>query len=143
MTRDRLDLLFQHCGDLGIDVEWEDLGDTRHGEYHADDDTIVLSLRLTRRQAISCLAHELGHREFGDRCSTPRAERRAWEYAAAFLVTPSEYRAAEEAVGHHLSALAAELEVTPKVIDAWRRWWERQGRLLHQLEPRLGGSEHP
>lgn len=134
MTRDRLDHVFQHCADLGIDVEWEDLGATKHGEYQLQGDRIVLSLRLTRRQTIACLAHELGHREFGDRCSTPPVERRAWEYAAAFLITPSEYRAAETEVGHHLSALAAELEVTPKVIEAWRRWWEKRGRHLPERE---------
>lgn len=130
MKRDRLDLLFQHCADLGIDVEWADLGDTRHGEYHLDGDRIVLSLRLTRRQTIACLAHELGHRAFGDRCSTAAVERRAWEYAAAFLITPTEYERAEAHVGHHLAALAIELEVTPKVIDAWRRWWEKRGQHL-------------
>lgn len=95
---------------------------------------MVVSLRLDRRQTISTLAHELGHRHFGDRCSTPAIERRAWEYAAAFLVTPTQYRLAEARVGHHLAALAIELEVTPKVVEAWRRWWEKRGRLRCRTE---------
>ncbi|WP_183092935.1 ImmA/IrrE family metallo-endopeptidase [Nocardioides stalactiti] len=132
MSRDRLDLVFQHCADLGIEVEWADLGDRRRGEYHWIDDRIVLSLRLTRAQATATLAHELGHQKFGDRCSSRRAERRAWEYGAAFLITPAQYATAEDLAGHHLSALAVELGVTPKLIEAWRRWWETRGRQLHE-----------
>ncbi len=125
-----LNQLFRHCADLGIEVEWADLGSTKHGEYRATTDTITLSARLTHRQALAALAHEIGHREFGDRCSTPAIERRAWEYAAAFLITPPDYAAAENAVGSHMGALASELEVTPKVIEAWRRWWHKRGHLL-------------
>lgn len=130
MTRDKLDLLFQHCADLGIDVEWADLGDLRRGAYHRRGDRIVLSLRLTRPQVTASLAHELGHQRFGDTCSTRANERRAWEYGAAILITPTEYAEAEERVGCHLSALALELGVTPKLIEAWRRWWETRGRQL-------------
>jgi hypothetical protein len=127
-VKDRLDQLFRHCADLGIEVEWADLGPVRHGEYRATIDVITLNLRLTRRQTIAALGHELGHRQFGDRCSTPAVERRAWEYAAAFLITPAEYARAERSVGHHEGALAAELEVTPKVIEAWKRWWAKRGQ---------------
>jgi Zn-dependent peptidase ImmA (M78 family) len=132
LSRDRLDHLFQHCADLGIDVEWADLGPIRHGQYRATTGVITLNIRLTRRRSIAALGHELGHREFGDTCSTPLTERRAWEYAAALLVTPAEYRQAEERVGHHVADLAAELEVTTKVIEAWRRWWETRGRQRHR-----------
>lgn len=130
MTRDRLDLVFQHCADLGIEVEWDDLGEYRRGEYRRHGDRILLNLRLTRAQAASTLAHELGHYRWRDRCSSPPAERRAWEYGAALLVTPEESRRAEALVGHHTSALALELRVTPRLVEAWRRWWDRRGRLL-------------
>lgn len=123
--------MFQHCADLGIDVEWEDLGSKRRGHYRWRDDAIVLNRRLTTAQATAVLGHELGHQRFGDKCSTPAVERRAWEYAAAMLVTPAEYRDAEELVGCHLASLAIELGVTPKLIEAWRRWWETKGRLLN------------
>lgn len=129
---DRLDHLFQHCADLGIDVEWADFGEYRRGEYRRIGDTIVLSPRLTRRQTIATLAHELGHQRFGDTCSTPANERRAWEYGAAMLISPTQYRAAEALVGHHLCDLAIELEVTPKLIEAWRRWYHRRGHLLER-----------
>lgn len=131
MTRDRLDHLFQHCADLGIEVEWSsDLPPGRRGEYRRRGDRIILNLRLNARQAAATLAHECGHQRFGDTCSTPANERRAWEYGAAFLITPDEYREAEGLVGHHTSALAIELGVTPRLIEAWRRWWETKGRVL-------------
>lgn len=127
--RDRLDHLYLHCADLGLEVEWADLG-TRHGEYRLIGDRIVLNHALTRQQTIACLAHELGHRAFGDTCSSKAKERRAWEYAAALLITAGEYRAAERLVGHHEGALANELDVTPIVITAWRRWWATRGSHL-------------
>lgn len=130
MTRDRLDLLHQHCADLGLDVEWGDLGDFRRGEYRRRGDRIILNLRLTHAQATATLAHELGHHRFGDTCSTPAGERRAWEYGAAILITRHEYERAESIVGHHLSALAQELGVTPRLIEAWRRWYERRGHAV-------------
>lgn len=124
--------MLQHCADLGIEVEYDDLGSKRRGEYRWHKDGIALNPRLDRRQAASTLSHELGHQKFGDRCSSPAAERRAWMYGAAMLITPEEYRAAEGLVGHHKSALAIELGVTPKLIEAWRRWWETRGRHLPQ-----------
>jgi hypothetical protein len=128
VTRDLVDELFRHCADLGIDVVWQDLGATRRGEYRRDDNTIVLSPRLDGRQVVACLAHELGHERFGHRCSSPANERRAWEYAAALVITPAEYAAAEERVGHHASGLAIELAVTPQLIEAWQRWWQLRRR---------------
>lgn len=119
-----------HCADLGVDVDWCDLGDRRRGDYFRDGASIRLNLRLTRAQATATLAHELGHHHFGDRCTTPADERRAWEYGAALLIGPGEYAAAEAAVGHHLAALAIELGVTPKLVEAWRRWWSTKGRQL-------------
>lgn len=109
-------------------VEWADLGGRRHGHYRWRDDAIVLDLRLTAAQATACLAHELGHQRFGDTCSTPANERRAWQYGAALTITPREYEQAEERVGHHLGALAIELCVTPRLVEAWRDWWRIRGR---------------
>lgn len=141
MTRDRLDHLYQHCADLGLSVEWGDLGQHRRGDYWRDGDRIRLSLRLTARQTVAVLAHEIGHHTFGDACSSPAAERRAWEYGAAMLITPAEYAAAEALVGHHKAALAIELEVTPKLIEAWRRWWSVRGRELALVDSHALGLE--
>lgn len=122
----RLDLLFAHCGDLGLTVEWADLGDIRRGHYLDDTGTIVLNHRLTRAQMTATLAHEIGHAVFGDRSTVPRLERRASEYGASLIITPRQYAAAEALVGSHPGALADELGVTPHLIEAWRRWAKRR-----------------
>jgi len=122
LTRDKLDLLLQHCADMGLEVEWCDLGEYRRGDYCDELGLIRLNRRLTRAQATATLAHEIGHATFGDRCSTVAVERRAWEYGASLAIRRREYAAAEAQVGPHVGALAAELEVTPKLIEAWRRW---------------------
>lgn len=121
----RLDVLFAHAADLGLDVDWADLGEHRRGEYRDDSRLILLNHALTRVQATATLAHEIGHAVFGDRCSTPRAEKRAWEYGAALIIDPADYWRAERLVGPHLNALAAELEVTPRLVSAWREWYSR------------------
>jgi hypothetical protein len=127
-SRDRLDELLSHCADLGVQLEWLDLGETRRGEFRRQANTIVLNTRLTRRQAVACLAHELGHQHFGDGCSTPANERRAWEYAGALVIAPAEYAVAEERVGPDPAALSLELAVTPPLIQGFRRWWRARGR---------------
>lgn len=127
---DRLDVLCQHAADLGLDVEWTcDLPGDCHGYYEDDAQLVVLNYRCTVAQAISALAHEIGHAVFGDRCSTEAVERRADEYGASIIVTPGEYAAAEELVGTHPGALARHLGVTRDLVLAWRRWWWRTGRL--------------
>jgi hypothetical protein len=128
VTGDRLERLLTLCADQGIEVRWQDLGDTRRGEFRSRDNTIVISPRLTARQAVACLAHELGHAHYRHECSSPTNERRAWEFAAALVITPAEYAAAEARVGHDVAALAIELAVTPRLIEAWRRWWVARGR---------------
>lgn len=130
MTRDRHDELFAHCADVGIDVQWADLGEYLRGFYRHEQRRIVLDRRLSRQQVTATLAHEIGHWRFSDTCSTPANERRAWEYGAAMIITPDEYQRAEQIVGHHLAALAIELGVTPPLIEAWRRWWRTRGQFL-------------
>ncbi|WP_414122837.1 ImmA/IrrE family metallo-endopeptidase [Corynebacterium nuruki] len=71
------------------------------------------------------LAHELGHHVHGDaptpdRHTYSRQERRAWEWAATFLIDAETYRQAELTVGCHPGALAAELGVTVHLIKVWR-----------------------
>lgn len=126
MTRDRLDHLLRHCADMGLDVEWCDLGEYRRGDYCEELARIRLNRRLTAAQATASLAHEIGHATFGDRHSTPAIERRAWEYGSSLVIVPDEYAAAEAMVGPHVGALAVELEVTPTLIEAWRRWYRRR-----------------
>lgn len=138
MKRDRFDLISQHCADLGIPVDWEDLGSKRRGKCQALTGRITLNPRLTLAQAASTLAHEVGHWTFGDTRSTLAAESRAWEYGASLVLEPQEYAVAEACVGHHTSALAIELGVTPKLIESWRRWWRRQGHQRYEMPTEIG-----
>lgn len=103
-----------------------DLGHCRRGEYLDDHKLIRLNQRMTWSQATATLAHEVAHAIFGDRCSTPRNERRAWELGAALVISAREYAESEALVGHHAGALAVELGVTPKLIHAWRRWYHHR-----------------
>ena len=123
----RLDLLYAHAADLGLAVEWADLGPQRRVDYSDHLRRIRLNHRLTRAQATEALCHELGHAAFGDRCTSRKIERRADEYGASLIIGVREYRRAERLVGEHTGALAEELGVTPHVIEAWRRWYRRRG----------------
>jgi hypothetical protein len=128
--RDRFDVLAQHAADLRIDIAWTfDLPDDEHGYYEDDDRLIVLNYQCTEAQAVSALAHEVGHAIFGDRCSTEAIERRADEMGASLVIDWAEYAAAEDLVGPHPGALARELGVTRDLVLAWRRWWWRAGRI--------------
>jgi hypothetical protein len=121
----RWERLLAHAADLGLAVEWADLGDVRRGVYLDDERLIVLNNRLTLPQATATLAHEIGHATFGDRASTPRAERRASEYGAALVIDAQDYERAERLVGPHPAALATELGVTRHLVEAWQRWYAR------------------
>lgn len=120
----RLDLLFLHCADMGIDVEYDHIG-PRHGVYYDDLNLIVLNHRNTAAQMVGALSHEVGHAVHGDRCSTPANERRADRTGASLIITAAEYAAAELEVGSHPGALAAHLGVTRRVIIGWRDWYHR------------------
>lgn len=127
---DKFDALAIQAADLGIDIRWSfDLPDDIHGYYEDDELIIVLNARCTYAQAISALAHEVGHAIFGDRCSSEAFERRADEMGASYVITRAAYAEAELLVGPHAGALARQLGVTRDLVLAWRRWWFRSGWL--------------
>ncbi len=137
-ARDRFDVAAAHCADLGITIEWADLGPTLRGLCAVRSDVILLNRRLTLAQAAATLAHEIGHWTFGDLESTPARERRAWQYGAALLIDPSEYARAERLVGPRPAALALELGVTPRLIESWQAWWRRSGGVAPAGDSRAG-----
>ncbi|SDC44758.1 hypothetical protein SAMN05421872_102309 [Nocardioides lianchengensis] len=102
-------------------MEWADLGPKRHGQYKRRLRLIELNQNLNLRQLVPALAHEFAHFVYDDGCSTPTAERRAWEYAARMLITAEQYARAEQIVGSHPHAIAAELDLTAVVVKAWCR----------------------
>lgn len=120
----KFDLLLRHAADLGLDVEYADLGLTRFGEYQDATRLIRLNQRNTAAQMLSSLGHEIAHGIARENGVTARCNR-ADEYAAALIITPAEYAAAEALVGEHPGALAEYLGVTRRLILAWRRWFAR------------------
>lgn len=121
-----MDLLYRHCADLGVDVEWADMGERRRGEYRHRQRTIVLNRRLTEPQAVATLAHETGHARAGDTSTSPAVERRASEIGASLVISALEYARAERLHGPHPGAIAAELGVTVHLVEAWKRWYRRR-----------------
>lgn len=120
----KFDLLLHHCADLGIDVDYLDLGTTRFGEYRDNESRIILNRRNRSDQMLSTLGHELTHAIWRENGKTARCAR-ADEGSAALIITPAEYADAEAEVGCHAGALAEYLGVTPRIVLAWRRWYAR------------------
>ncbi|MHD0036265.1 ImmA/IrrE family metallo-endopeptidase [Corynebacterium diphtheriae] len=68
----------------------------------------------------------LGHAWHGDDIhGDPRLERRADQFAAQILITPTEYRLAENLHEAHASGIAYELGVTPHLVEVWQNMYER------------------
>lgn len=122
----RFAYLLDLCADNNVRIRYVDLGPVRHGQYLRRHRRVDLNVNLNLRQLVPGLGHEFGHFVFDDSCSTAPAERRAWEYAAQLIVRPEEYAAAERVVGHSVNAIALELDTTPILVEAWRRWWRSQ-----------------
>ena len=107
----------------GFGVEWGRLRCGKAG-YHHQTRTIWMDHRLASRptEAICTLAHEYAHATRGDDGPQP-----AWvedwcdEYAARLLISPIEYAVAESIYGPYPAALAAELGVTRRLVEAYQR----------------------
>lgn len=115
---------WEHADRLGLTVIERRLPPQRRGEYWHDERLIVLQAGMSHRAARSTLAHEVAHAIAGDR-PTPfgpmhaKAEALASRRAALALVDAREYAIAEQLRGHHLPAIAHELNVTDKVLRDW------------------------
>jgi Zn-dependent peptidase ImmA (M78 family) len=110
--------------EAGVAVVWRDLG-RRRGEYRHAPAIITLNPRMSIALQRSTLAHELGHHHHGDTWTddprlTAIREHRADTYAAALLIRPDAYAAAEALVGPHPGAIARELDIAVYVVQAWQ-----------------------
>lgn len=112
---------------LGVAVvETPYLDDGLNGQYLHHRRLILLRHGLDPWTRKSALAHELGHAYYGDNIhGDPRLERRADQFAAQILITPTEYRLAEKLHDGHTGAIAYELGVTPHLITVWKDLYER------------------
>ncbi len=85
---DRFSGLEQLAAALGVSVVCAVLPPRLRGFYDDRERRIALDARLTWRELLSVLAHELGHAHHGHTASDDESERQADEWAAAFLIDP-------------------------------------------------------
>lgn len=87
--------------------------------------TILASPGLLHRQRRCVIAHELAHAVNGDThapidtIAARKRERRADLTAAGWLLDPASVRTALAVSPDSLSAAAADLDVTPRILSAW------------------------
>lgn len=81
--RDTVSRLLGIADQLGVRVEWADLGPMRRGEYLDDARLIRINSRLQGFQVKDTLGHELAHALLRDRSSTIFTETRARMLGAA------------------------------------------------------------
>src|SRR5690348_16335759 len=106
----------------GIEVRWADLGE-RHGEY-VDGVVTIHEDRPEEVQRI-ILAHELGHAALNHHPTRSRwtrelQEREADKHAAMLLVARLAHERAERLYGPSIGAVAAELEMPTRIVEALR-----------------------
>ena len=121
-VEDRLHALLDEQG-----VELVETGrlDARYNAcFHAGSHTIVVRGGLDPVTRACTIAQEIGHAAHGDSCSSPRAERLADEWAAQRLVDGDRIEEIAADCGGAPSAIAAELGVTPHLLEAWMRLLE-------------------
>ncbi|OHQ65218.1 hypothetical protein HMPREF2657_09265 [Corynebacterium sp. HMSC072B08] len=129
IIEDRLSMLLEQANVRLI--ETPKLGVTFNAVYHAESRTIFVRWGIdpvTRRCAI---AHELGHAIYGDTESSPLTERRADKWAATNLITLDDVNVAAENNDGVLSAMAADIGVTPHMLELWFEL-HQAGSIPHQ-----------
>lgn len=137
--------LYDYATARGVQIEYCDLRHLgRAGDYHAPTQQIRLQPNMLYRKERSVLAHELAHHHYGDEPNIfgelpKRAEDRADEWAAHFLISIDDYRLAEEKYGHHTAWIAEELCVLERLVTAYERTLTRIGGVVY-VNPKLGNG---
>lgn len=105
---------------MGVTIfETSKLGSHLNACFHPLTKTVFVRMALDPATKICAIAHELGHVYYGHSCSSPRAEREADEWAARQLLTADLVEKASRDCDGYISAMAAELSVTPRLLMMW------------------------
>ena len=129
--------LIQELAGMGVHVVY--LPYRFAGAYWHDEGIIVIDSRQTRAGQLAALAHETIHARRGDSGPQPsHVEDLVDELAAKLLISPIEYALAERVYGSRPAALAAELGVTQRMVEAWRRGTERGWGMRAGPSPPVG-----
>lgn len=114
-----------HAAELGIRIIDACLPAGTLALWDETTKTILASPGLLHRQRRCVLAHELAHAVNGDTHSpldtiaALKRERKADQIAAGWLLTPDAVATALTVSPDSLSAAAADLDVTPRILSAW------------------------
>lgn len=136
--------LHDYAKKLGVSIEYTNLSG-RIGGYRHDLRRVRIQQGMLYRKERSVLAHELAHATYGDvpdplgKCSQ-RAEDRADEWAAHFLIDHRDYRLAEEKYGANAEWIAQELFVLTKLAIAYERTLHRLGDFIY-VNPKMGAGQ--
>ena len=130
---ERLDVTFEFVRSLSPHHP----GNYSHARRH-----IQILDGMTQTKTVCAFAHELGHAVYGHEPTlfehiNQKAERAADEWAAHFLISPEDYRAAEARYGLHLDWIAQELGVLERLVVAFERTLLRIGDSVY-VRPKLG-----
>ena len=116
-----------HAAELGIRIIDACLPAGTLALWDETTRTILASPGLLHRQRRCVIAHELAHAVNGDTHSpldtiaALKRERRADAIAAGWLLNPTQTARALALYPDNLTAAAAELEVTDRILEAWLR----------------------
>lgn len=132
--------LLRRAADEGLTVHACRLPPGMLGCYEPDAARIWFDLGLTPAERRSVIAHELGHHHYRHRESNPRNERDADRFAASMLIDPDAY-AALEPIHPDAHTLADELQVTVKIIEAYRNLVLARVGDTTYAHPRMGRGQ--
>lgn len=127
---DRISYLREQCANYGIRISTDPhlKGHTNAdlmGTYDRSTRTICIARNLSSAQLLVTLEHEYIHAmhdENGTLDPDPQIEEaRTRRETAQALISPIEYRLAEQMYGNNTWLIASQLNVTPAVVSDWQR----------------------
>lgn len=130
MSDARLDALIRQAESEGVQVIFQPLLGARRGAYLHSTREIYINSRMTERNQVATLAHEMVHARYGhEGRQFASVEKRVDELAAMMLINTSAYAMIEEIYGPHPGTIARELDLPVWVVEAWQRNLNRTFRV--------------
>lgn len=139
--------LIDWCEASGVTFEFTGSLDPKHPGCYSDPRRHIEVLDgMDPVKTLSAFAHEAGHAAL---CHVPslfdhvtaRQERAADEWAAHFLIDPTEYRLAEAKYGTRVDWIAQELGVLKRLVVAFEHTLDRIGNTVY-VNPRMGARQY-
>lgn len=125
---DRIAILREQCANYGIRITTSPHINTKDpnlmGSYNSTTRTITIAQGLSHAQQLVTLQHEYIHAMHDEHDTwdpDPQIEEaRTRRETASALISPVEYRLAEQVYGPDLWQIAGQLGVTVQVVQDWR-----------------------